>query len=156
MSCINTTPALHQRLKLGPNEDIAKIFIMEASECQDIEVSSEVRGTLKTLTLKWVQVPPPPLIRILSSLHHFCFIVFLDNSPHFIWVSLLNFMVLSINIIILYFPEPKWSITECYRYNVMYALQIQDYIKFSLHELEIFCEKFEEEQSKEEEKIKKR
>ena len=38
----------------------------------------------------------------------------------------------------------------------MYTLQIQDYIKFSLHELEIFCKKFEEEQSKEEEKIKKR
>ena len=39
---------------------------------------------------------------------------------------------------------------------VMLHLQIQDYIKFSLHELEIFCKKFQEEESKEEEKIKKR
>lgn len=72
--CKEDSHPLQQRLKLGPNEDIAKIFIMEASECQDIEVSSE----------------------------------------------------------------------------------IQDYIKFSLHELEIFCKKFQEEQNKEEEKIKKR
>lgn len=41
--CKEDTYPLHQRLKLGPNEDIAKIFVMEASECQDIEVSSEVR-----------------------------------------------------------------------------------------------------------------
>ena len=40
--CKEDSHPLQQRLKLGPNEDIAKIFIMEASECQDIEVSSEV------------------------------------------------------------------------------------------------------------------
>ena len=42
--CKEDTYPLQQRLKLGPNEDIAKIFVMEASECQDIEVSSEVSG----------------------------------------------------------------------------------------------------------------
>ena len=40
--CKEDAYPLHQRLKLGPNEDIAKVYIMEASECQDIEVSSEV------------------------------------------------------------------------------------------------------------------
>ena len=40
--CKDDSYPLQQRLELGPNEDIAKIFIMEASECQDIEVSSEV------------------------------------------------------------------------------------------------------------------
>ena len=40
--CKEDSYPLHQQLKLGPNEDIAKIFIMKASECEDIEVSSEV------------------------------------------------------------------------------------------------------------------
>ena len=69
---------------------------MEASECQDIEVSSEVGDLDATLQVVY---------------------------SHVTWHD---------------------------------ALQVQDYIKFSLHELDIFCKKFEEEESKEQEKIKKR
>ena len=97
--CKEDSYPLHQRLKLGPNEDIAKILIMEASECQDIEVSSEVSYHTCTCT---------------------CTGCFHDT------------------VVILYI-------------NVS---QVQDYIKFSLHELEIFCKKFGEEDSKEKEKIK--
>lgn len=92
--CKDEAYPLHQRLKLGPNEDIAKVFVMEASECQDIEVSSEV--SLHACSIRLYAV--------------------------------------------------TWHDT----------LQVQDYIKFSLHELEIFCKKFEEEENKEQEKIKKR
>ena len=44
--CTDSDCPLMVRLRLGPNEDIAKIFVMEVSHAEEMKISAEVRGHL--------------------------------------------------------------------------------------------------------------
>ena len=41
--CRESDCPLMVRLRLGPNEDIAKIFVMEVSHAEEMKISAEVR-----------------------------------------------------------------------------------------------------------------
>ena len=42
--CTESDCPLMVRLRLGPNEEIAKIFVMEVSHAEEMKISAEVRG----------------------------------------------------------------------------------------------------------------
>ena len=47
--CTESDCPLMVRLRLGLNEEIAKIFVMEVSHAEEMKISAEVRGHVKVI-----------------------------------------------------------------------------------------------------------